>query len=140
VRLIHDGKFRWSIETQKMLRGLVGFRCETYGGSGVRNVIDVVETEIFGLGNEHVLRDSCRALGIPVASCCIENLILDLKKRYGGDAENSYAIWLGRYEDVKESYCGPDETPERVPIPTDALVLSDMGPEGALFVWRKPKW
>lgn len=125
-------------ETKEMLRDGKGYRCESYGGSGVSKALEVIRHELDEQGNTHIIDEACVALGIP-CDCetpvrCDEALDLIAKVITEAFGPGATAVWMGRHDDVKERYCQPDEEPDEFPLFEDALVLSDLGEEGALVL------
>jgi len=101
------------------------------GEPQVTNAKALVEFEVEELGNEHLLVDVGKALQCEPNLEAIKTVF---DKRFGVDAE---AMWLCDTPEWAEKRYGPGEAYE-VEIPSDAIVLSDLGPDGKLWIWRKP--
>mgnify|MGYP001120369914 CR=1 FL=1 len=122
-------------ESEQMLRERKGYRCESFSGTGIRRARDVIGFEVIELHNDHVTYDACEALGIDYDRCTLGKVLDTIEQRFGSDA---VAIWLATKEVASSDYCESDEEPDEIPIPDDALIVSDMH-DGALFVWAKKR-
>jgi len=132
-----------SKETNTMLKKGRGYRCESYAELGEHLASEVVNFEIFALGNDHIAQDACAALGLrdTHSECAAEtddalnSLVNEIKdaieKNFGLAAK---AVWLGEKDDVKEHYCEEDEEPDEIKIGKDWLAISQIGPDGTLFI------
>lgn len=118
-------------EAKKLLRERVGYRCTEFRGSGVTGATDVIRFEVDELGNEHILDELREVLGLP-GSATLEQSLSAIRDRFG---EDSKAIWLGTEEAVRELYCEREEEPIAVEIPEDAVLISDLGYDGQLFLF-----
>lgn len=104
----------------------VGYRV---GEPEETNAKKVIEFEVVELGNEHILVDVGKALNVTPTLPVIKGAI---DERFGPGAE---AIWLcDTLEHAVKRY-GPGEA-YSVEIPPDAFVISDLGPDGKLWIWR----
>lgn len=120
-----------SEEAKTLLREGVGYRCEEFRGSRVTRATDVIRFEVDELGNEHILDELREVLGLP-GSATLEQSLSAVRDRFG---ENSRAVWLGTEEAVRELYCGVGEEPIAVEIPGNAVLVSDLGHDGQLFLF-----
>lgn len=113
------------------------FRSEQYGGSGVRDAIEVVQFEIFELGNTDILdyflsHNGPNAEVERVQAEMIKNgYVTGLdQRRFAmsllGDVK--YALWLTDKEIAIRLY--GEELDE---YPTGPVVISDLGQEGILY-------
>lgn len=111
----------------------VGYRV---GTPEITKAADVIDFEVKQLGNTHIVEDAARALGtIPVVDATEEAVIAEVEKRFGPDA---VALWLVRDPEYANERYGPGVV-LKVTVPSDALVLSDLGEDGQLWVWPKAK-
>jgi hypothetical protein len=136
----------YSEETQQMLRLGRGYNCESYGElSGVQQYKKVLEHEVEDMYNVHIVEETATALGIEGCRglkaeeghwenvrICTEKVEKEIDKRFGS---NSKSIWLGTNVGVRARYCAPGERPTRYIIPENSLVMSDLGSDGALFLF-----
>jgi len=141
----------YSEETEEMLRERIGYRCHSYSvfrDTSYPTVDEIIYHEAMEMGNDHILEDVCKALGITDLDCSgrghednpldpreVDAIIDRVAELYGPGAR---ALWLGTLNTVLSRYCTDDEVPESYPIPPEAIVLSDLGPDGALFLF--PGW
>jgi hypothetical protein len=122
-----------SADTMKMVRAGEGFRCESYGGSGSRVPSKVVRFEYEELNND-MTDQMIEALSLPT-KLTPEQVFERIKQDYDDKYD---AVWLATEEEVKEHYCDGDE-PEGYNIPPGAIVLQDLGNDGALFLLPKQR-
>lgn len=102
--------------------------------------VDVIEFEVVALGNHHIAKDVCKALGgkdcevgddpAPIMDY-IKTLI---EKRFGVDA---IAMWLCDSPTWAEKRYGPGES-YKVMVPKEAILGSDLGTDGKLWIWKRP--
>jgi hypothetical protein len=146
---------KFSKEVLEMLRLGRGYNCESYGEyDGWRPYKGVLEHEVLAMQNEHVLEDAAKALGVDCdlkyykqripgwptvdvpysnsVSACMRVVQREIDRRFGPDSD---VIWLATNADVRARYCAPGERPVKYPIPRNALVLSDLDGDGALFLF-----
>jgi hypothetical protein len=122
---------------RELLQTKKGYRCESYGGSGVRDARSVLKQEVLEQGNEDMIQEAQSALNLPVEKEILDTakslklLIYEIENRFGPDA---VAIWLGCRSCVIQNYCEPGEEPDEYKIPDSAIVISDLGDEGQLFL------
>jgi len=143
-----------SPECQFMINSGYGFRTKSYGGSGVRNALEVIFFECNGMGNYDIPSTMLRLYGGRGDSW--QNLRWWVEAGENGDdpleyiglgtlydsfadiLENdlpirvNYALWLGVNDTVKDVYGGVDDDIDAYPI-DGAIVLSDLGYDGVLF-------
>jgi hypothetical protein len=122
-----------SADTMKMVRAGEGFRCESYGGSGSRIPSEVVRFEYEELNND-MTDQMIEALNLPT-KLTPEQVFGQIKQEYDDKYD---AVWLATEEETREHYCDGDE-PEGYIIPPDAIVLQDLGNDGALFLLPKQR-
>jgi hypothetical protein len=137
MRLLIRSKLPLSLYARELLQAKKGYRCESYGGSGVRDARSVLEQEVLEQGNEDMIQEAESALDLPVEKE-IKDPVTSLRKvldeigiRFG---PNPIAIWLGCRSCVQQNYCEPGEEPDEYTIPDSAIVISDLGDEGQLFL------
>lgn len=140
MRLLVRCDLSLSSYAKELLRTKKGYRCESYNGSGVRNAKSVLEQEVLEQGNEDILQEAQAALNLPVEKvtqdldASLKKIFQEIDRRFGPDA---IAIWLGCRTCVIENYCEPGEEPDEYRIPDSAIVISDLGEEGQLFLTPK---
>ncbi len=133
----------------KMISQGVGYRVESYSGSKVRNLFDVVHYEIFELGNEDILdymEKKYNLKGIQLhsreffredeeAEFRVARQIVDYCTFTLG-AEKVIGIWLTTLPNVKKFYkLNSDDEITKVPLDRKYMVISDLDEDGALFVF-----
>lgn len=137
MRLLIRSELSLSSYAKELLQTKKGYRCESYSGSGVRNARSVLEQEVLDQGNEDMIQEAQSALNLPVEkeiqdpARSLKSLIYEIESRFGPDA---IAIWLGCRSCVIQNYCEPGEEPDEYRIPDSAVVISDLGDEGQLFL------
>lgn len=139
------GMRRYSKETEEMLGSGRGYNCESYGEFyGPQPFRRVLEHEVEDMYNVHVLEETCGELGIECRGledpanirACMEAAEREIGRRFGADSK---AIWLGTRSGVRTRYCAPGEKPVQYAIPKGAMVMSDLGPDGTLFLFPEEK-
>ena len=84
-----------------------------------------------------MIQEAQMALNIPVdkeirnPDYSLHQIFSEIDRHFGPDA---VAIWLGCRPCVIENYCEPGEEPDEYQIPDSAIVISDLGEEGQLFL------
>jgi hypothetical protein len=137
MRLLIRRKLPLSPYATELLQTKKGYRCESYSGSGVRDAKSVLEQEVLEQGNEDMIEEARSALDLPVEkeikdpAVSLKNVLNEISNRFG---PNAIAIWLGCRSCVIENYCEPGEEPDVYKIPDSAVVISDLGDEGQLFL------
>ena len=134
---------------------MIGYRDESYGGSGVRDAAEVVMFEIFELGNTDILSYCLPQLPTSPfvhAAKKIEweigeyGYVNDMSERAQrgfairllremselDGVEIKYALWLTSKKAALKYYGG-----NPLPYETGPVVLSDLGYEGRLFGYAK---
>lgn len=131
----------------------VMYRSEETGGSGVRNIIDIMIFEIYELGNTDILDyvletylkdtdmrellkniiDDVSAYSINEIEEVCEDIIQEINAQTGHNLK--YALWLADYNVVAEIYSFDDSTIEA--YKTSDIILSDLGRDGILFAYDK---
>jgi hypothetical protein len=123
---------------KELLQTRKGYRCESYGGSGVRDAKSVLEQEVLERGNEDMIQEVQTALDLPPRekdpASSLKRIFQEIDYRFGPDA---VAIWLGCRSCVIENYCEREEEPDEYRIPDSAVVISDLGDQGQLFLMPK---
>ena len=128
------------------------YRSEETGGSGVRDIIDVMTFEIYELGNTDILEYVYENYLTPetkkivreiiyeidngtsdiqedeIISIC-ESIIKEINEQTGHNLK--YALWLADYDIVMEIYSYDENTIEA--YKTSDIILSDLGRDGILF-------
>jgi len=89
----------------------------------------LIEFEVVELGNKHLLVDIGKALGVAPN---LESIVKAINDRFG-EAE---AMWLCDTPEWAEKRYGPGEA-YVVQISEEAIIGSDLGPDGKLWIWRK---
>ena len=106
---------------------VVGYRV---GTPEVTKAVDVINFEVSKLGNAHIVADAARSLD---RAADIQAVLEEIEKRFGVDA---IAMWLTQDPEWANKRYGPGMV-LRVEVPPQALVISDLGEDGQLWVWRK---
>ena len=138
---------------------IVRYRTETFSGSGVRNVIDVIWYEIFVLGNADILDCLSRTILRHHTICSsliqyqqeLENngfiddmiaaesrdLIRCILEAIYEETGNAicYGLWLADLNTVKDLYRGKDASIDI--YHTGPVILSDLGYDGTLYGYEK---
>lgn len=131
------------------------FRTESCYGSGVRDITDIMEHEIFELGNmdipEYLLKNHKKLLSKnsqTLLSCkylystnlldstkrkLCECIIADLNKATGKSYK--YGLWLADKDIVKELYDGNDTNIDAYEV--SDMKISDLGKDGALYLYEE---
>jgi hypothetical protein len=104
----------------------IGYRV---GEPGETNARKLIEFEVEELGNEHLIADLANVLG---TKSTLQAVLSALHYRYGPGA---VGMWLCDSPEWAEKRYGPGEA-YRVKIPAGAIVGSDLGPDGKLWIWR----
>jgi hypothetical protein len=137
MRLLIRSELSLSPFAKELLQTRKGYRCESYSGSGVRDARAVLEQEVLEQGNEDMIQEAESALNVPVEkeikdpAISLKKVLYEIDNRFGPDP---VAIWLGCRSCVIENYCEPGEEPDEYTIPDSAIVISDLGDEGQLFL------
>lgn len=135
----------YSKETEELLRSGRGYNCESYGEFyGLQPFRKVLEHEVEDMYNVHILEETCRELGIKCRGLedpanvrtCMGAAEREIERRFGADSK---VVWLGTRSDVRTRYCAPREKPVQYAIPKEAMVMSDLGPDGTLFLFPEEK-
>jgi hypothetical protein len=140
LRLLVRTDLSLSPYAKELLRTKKGYRCESYSGSNVRDARTVLQQEVLEQGNEDMIQEVQTALNLSVEkvvkdpASSLKRIFQEIDYRFGPDA---VAIWLGCRSCVIENYCEPEEEPDEYRIPDSAVVISDLGDEGQLFLMPK---
>lgn len=140
MRIVVRTELLLSAYAKKLLETRRGYRCESYSGSGVRNAKRVLEQEILQQDNMDMIQEAQMALNLEVdkeiryPDSSLHEIFSEIDRRFGPDA---VAIWLGCRPCVIENYCEPGEKPDEYQIPDSAIVISDLGEEGQLFLMSR---
>jgi hypothetical protein len=101
------------------------------------NALKVLNFEIIEMGNTHLIADVAKALNVQPSWDAIRKALID---RFGEDAK---AIWLVDTAEQAERRYGPqgafpiEGEVYPVNIPSDAIIGSDLGEDGKLWIWSK---
>lgn len=137
-----------SKETQEMLNDGYGFRNDTLYGSGVEEIQKIIEFETIELENTDIFETCEELYGIDYETIDLNNpesvknavkkTIKFIFEHF--NAEVLYGKWLAPEKSIIQYYEG-DEDISKYIIPDDAIIISDLGEQGALFVsakgWRR---
>lgn len=133
---------------------MILYRNDSWSGSGTTDIFEVIRYEVCDLRNTDILswcmekyplsgrlwkalKEDTRLIGNgdAVPTLDIENDIRDLIKEIS-DLKGyplTHALWLARKEVVENRYDGTEENMSA--YITSFTVLSDLGPEGALYAY-----
>lgn len=139
----------FSEDARELLNSFTGYRYEGYSEFGMetpQSAKAVIEYEIRTLGN-NMLPEIRHRLGLPRWKYSLiddANLVLALDdtykaldRRFGPGA---VAIWFASRRGVGH-YADPgSRAPSEYRIPRDALMITDLGPDGQLFVMTREDW
>lgn len=145
-----------------MLKEKKGYRTESFSGSGVRNLEDVVRFEIMELCNDDIIDYMQESYGILKSYQlekdgraldseefyfkCQENIddVIDEIASYVkenlkiDDVRDIYVVWLTTKENVIDMYEAESEWYiDEYIIPEERIILSDLGRDGALFAFKE---
>lgn len=145
-----------------MLKEKKGYRTESFSGSGVRNLEDVVRFEIMELCNDDIIDYMQESYGILKSYQlekdgraldseefyfkCQENIddVIDEIASYVkenlkiDDVRDIYVVWLTTKENVIDMYEAESEWYiDEYIIPEECIILSDLGSYGALFAFKE---
>jgi len=125
----------YSTELSKILQNKQGYRIESYSGSGICDVEEVIRFEMGELENRDISNFCQMEYNLIFEEDAFEEwlraLLVVLRAKLNTD--NVFLLWLTRKEDVS-FYC--DEGTNwilRYTLPENAIPISDLGSEGALF-------
>ena len=128
------------------------YRSEETGGSGVRDIIEVMTFEIYELGNTDILDYVCEHYLKPGTRKIVQEFIYKVETGTEDIIEDDvidiceiiikeinevtnhnlkYALWLADYDTVMEIYSYDESTIEAYKI--SDIILSDLGKDGILF-------
>lgn len=133
---------------------MILYRNDSWSGSKITDIFEVIRYEVCDLRNTDIfswcmekyplsgrlwkaLKENIRVIGngdaVPMSD--VERDIHDLIKEIS-DLKGyplTHALWLARKEVVKSRYCGTEDNMSA--YITSFTVLSDIGPEGALYAY-----
>lgn len=136
---------------QEMLLTRLGYRTESYSGSGVRDLHAVLKHELSVLRNFDVLiycneryfagfgffyGDDFKKILATSADYYVGQIEQFVRRRLR-TTRPLYGLWLTTKDNVHGIYGGMDKDVACYAIPQHAFVLSDLGVDGALFVYQK---
>ena len=135
-----------SITLKEMLLTGRGYRSENYSGSKIRKLEDVVYLELSN-GNTDIINfifkdTDSKLTGDELAQLVMENSRFFIDKvvevvKANLSGKNFSAIWLTTKERAINRYNeGLEEGIDEYILPKDFVVISDLGGDGALFVWE----
>jgi len=125
-----------SKEAQEILKTGVGYRTESAYGEGYRDAKAVIEHEIKELGNAQEKSEAAKSLRLP-ANASLKQIWDEIERRFGKDAK---VLWLATKEGVKYYLDNEGEgddgdwSVDQYSIPLGALLLTDLGYDGQLFL------
>ena len=111
----------------EMIENMIGYRNDNYS-TGHYNIIDVISFEVNELSNDDIFQTCLNLYGTDDVVSVIENHF-NTKNFH-----NLWGLWLTTEKGVVEHYKGSKEGYELYAIPENALIISDISDEGALFV------
>ena len=130
-----------SYGTRKMLADRKGYRNDFLYGSGIEDIRKVIRHEADELCNADIFITCENLYGIDYGEINVEDIenidgyvektMEFLKSHFGTD--ELYGKWLALKEDIMTLYRGEEGITEYI-IPENAIVISDIGRDGALFV------
>jgi hypothetical protein len=113
---------------------VVGYRV---GRPEVEDAARVINFEVTELSNAHIISDAARALDVALLgtdqAANLAAVLAEIEKRFGPGA---VAMWTVQEPEWAIERYGPGVV-YRVVMPEGTLVISDLGHEGQLRVWRK---
>lgn len=108
-----------------------GFRV---GEIGESNAERLIQFEVDELGNDHIIRDAANVLHTKATRRAVFSAI---RGRFG---KNAQAIWLCRDKSwCEQRYGYPGQEADQIKIPKGAIVISDLGSDGQLWLMKKQK-
>ena len=127
----------------------IGFRTESFSGSGVRNAMDVVRFEITELLNEDIMLTMQKLYGLDfyeflnlgeelleISDFLINKIFTFLENKMEIPKEDMKAIWLTTEEMVKKRYCFNNESViNKYEIGESWIPISDLDKDGILFIY-----
>jgi len=132
-----------SKESIELLETGIGYRNDLLYGSGIEDFEAVISHEILELGNRDIpltcnkLYSISTSLMDIIPKKVIRRIVDYMRTHY--KTSSLYVKWLCTKCNVIEYYEGCDENIVAYKIPSNALVISDLGREGALFI-SDHKW
>ena len=135
-----------------MITANKGYRTESYSGSRIRKLENVIYFEL-GMGNSDILtfiQQNIQDIDFPLDLDAEEASFLILENRSYYEekiqeviqnqlpGENYTALWLTSKDNAVHRYNdGSVEGIEEYVLPNEFVVISDLGEDGALFVWKE---
>ena len=147
-------KQMYSETLKTMLATHTGYRNESYSGSGVRDLMDVIYFEIEELDNMDILYTMSKFYGLDFSNYieteddyefvhpeCYQK-VFDViagfvEKKLSADRKNLEAIWLTTKEAVDKIYSKYGKKVTGYSFTEDWIPISDLGEDGTLFVYKK---
>ncbi len=111
------------------------FRNENIYGSGVRDLYEIVAYEIGELGNTDISAYLKENYGYKGRARNADAVINFLKEKF---PEYQYGLWLCSKQAAIDWYDGTEEELTEYEIPSDAVIISDLGYEGVLYASKAP--
>lgn len=126
-----------STNTQLLIDNNYGYRAEEYNSIGPRQLEDVINFEIGELHNEDILDFVNNYINNGKQLKTSNDVIKYLYSLT--QADQLYCIWLTTAENAKKIYYIDDNTTyiDKYCLDQFILIISDLGPDGALFVSEK---
>lgn len=137
----------FSPTAQNIMQTRMGFRSESYSGSMVRDLKEVVSYEL-GMGNNDIIKFCQEQYHLDVESPDEDSILADrlyyesgvwqvVKERLG-DPKGCDALWLTSLKGVTGKYLGGGNYDYDLYIlPPRFMVLSDLGEDGILVAYKK---
>ena len=127
-----------SSSLKEMYDNRFGYKSNCLYGSGVVDAESIIIHEIIELGNKDILYTMNFLYGLRFGEDDkdnVEKIMHFLKDRFGTNI--LYGKWLcSKVEHIIEFYCIDNEEIEisKVMIPDNTIPISDLGPEGVLWI------
>lgn len=113
-----------TVTLKNLLLYRIGYRNDNLS-TGHYKINDVIHHEINELGNEDII-ETCKIF------YGTDDVYAVINRHFG--EKQLWGLWLTTEDGVISNYNGDSEFYDSYKIPDNALVISDLGDEGALFV------
>lgn len=124
---------------------MVGYRVENLFGDGVTDPVEVIVYEVQELGNLDIpyylakqassTQGFWKALANELIEPDADTIRLNARQYLGG---RNYCKWVCKTkEDLQAVYNVEPDDIEEIEIPSDAIILSDLGRDGVLYCWKR---
>jgi hypothetical protein len=131
------GEVKLSKEARQLVKAGIGYRTELAYGEGARLATEVFKHEVTELGNAHMLDELQTFLHLP-EQLSLSDALRSIQSIVGKDGR---ALWLGTKKNIIDLYIRPSADADSVTqhldryhIPSEALLISDLGRDGQLFI------